>query len=365
MSNILKNIGLPWSAEKIPSLTGKVAVITGGNEGIGAAFVTELFKHDISKVFILSNDAARHQEAVAHFNKESQKDVSNQVIFYKLDLGDYSAVKDAISKIKQNTDRIDIIDCNAAIGMYTTDVPTSTNDKKHAIDRHFAVNSVGQAIIIQELLPLIKKTADKSGDARIVIMASNLHFSAPEEVKFESINEINTDLGPTLQYNRSKLANVLYTKKLARVLQSEGYGDKIFVNCIHPGVVKTAQQAGAVESYQEVVKEKIGDNIIGNAAAAGINVVNHALRFLTEKDSPEGALSSLYAATSEEVKSRGLQGEYIVPNATIQEADKRSLDEAMQDRCYKLIQECIEKDLGNSYGADHQEGSTERGSATI
>lgn len=40
----------PWSASKIPSLSGRVAVVTGGNEGIAAAAIAEFFKHDIAKV---------------------------------------------------------------------------------------------------------------------------------------------------------------------------------------------------------------------------------------------------------------------------------------------------------------------------
>jgi len=83
------------------------------------------------------------------------------------------------------------------------------------------------------------------------------------------------------------------------------------------------------------------------------------------KDSPAGALSALYAATSQEVKEKGLNGEYIVPNGTVQQADSRALDEEYQDRYWGLVQECIEKDLGNDQGADHQEGSTTRGSSTI
>lgn len=289
----------------------------------------------------------------------------DQVIYHEMDLGDYSTVKTVIEKIKGETDRVDILNCSAAIGMYTTDVPTTTSDKKHALDRHFACNNVGHAILTQGLLPMIKETAKKTGDARIVIMASNLHFSASSDVKFASVDEINTSLGPTLQYNRSKLGNVLYAKKLARMFKSEGFGDKLFVNSIHPGVVKTAQQAGAVESYQKVIKEKVGDGIIGSVASQALAGTNQAMRMVAEVDSPQGALSALFAGTAEEVKERKLSGEYIVPNGTIQEADKRALDEDMQDRLYKLIQECIEKDLGNAQGADHQEGSTERGNATI
>jgi len=79
MASIIHNVLNPWSASKIPSLAGKVAVVTGGNEGIAAAFITELFKHDIAKVIIASNDTARHADAVKHFSKEVGTDVSSKV----------------------------------------------------------------------------------------------------------------------------------------------------------------------------------------------------------------------------------------------------------------------------------------------
>lgn len=249
--------------------------------------------------------------------------------------------------------------------MYKTDVPESTSNKSHALDRHFAVNNVAHAILTDGLLDLIKETGKKTGDARIVVMGSNLHFSADESVKWDSIDELNTDLGPTLQYNRSKMGNVLYAKKLARNLHSEGFADKVFVNSVHPGVVKTAQQDGALETYTERVQETLGDGIVGQAAVSVLTGANYAARALLMKDSPEGALSALYAGTSPEVKEKGLQGEYIVPNGHTQTADKRALDEGYQDKFWKVLQECIAKGYGNVHGADHQEGSTARGSSTI
>lgn len=244
-------------------------------------------------------------------------------------------------------------------------MPETTSNKFHAVDRHFAVNNVAHAILTDSLLDLIKSTGKKTGDARIVVMASNLHFSADSSVKWESIDELNTDLGPTLQYNRSKMGNVLYAKKLARILQQEGLSDKVFVNSVHPGVVKTAQQDGALETYTDKVHETLGDGVVGQAAVSVMTGANYAARALLMKDSPEGALSALYAGTSPEVKEKGLQGEYIVPNGHVQTADKRALDEGYQDKFWKLLQECIEKGYGNVRGADHQVGSTARGSATI
>jgi NAD(P)-dependent dehydrogenase (short-subunit alcohol dehydrogenase family) len=285
----------PWSTSKIPSLVGKVAVLTGGNEGIGAAFTTELLKHGISKVIIVSNDSARHQGVLADFKEKADNDVSSKVIFHEMDLGDYPSVHNIVDLIKKETERIDILNCNAAIGMYRTDIPSSTTRKSHAIDRHFACNNVGHAILTQGLLPMIKNTSQKTSDARIVIMASNLHFSAPSDVEFKSIDELNIDLGPILQYNRSKLGNVLYAKKLARMFRAEGLGDKIFVNSIHPGVVKTSQQAGAVETYSEKIKATVGDGVVGNAAAPGLEAVNLTGRALLMNDSPEGALCCYFS----------------------------------------------------------------------
>lgn len=115
MAQVITDMLNPWSADKIPDLNGKVAVVTGGNEGIAAAFCTELLKHNIFKVIIASNDAARHKEAVAHFSKEAGKDVSSKVVFHEMDLGDFVTVTKVVEQIKKETDRIDILNLSAAM----------------------------------------------------------------------------------------------------------------------------------------------------------------------------------------------------------------------------------------------------------
>lgn len=192
-------------------------------------------------------------------------------------------------------------------------------------------------------------------------MASNIHFSADSSVKLESIDELNSDLGPALQYNRSKMGNVIYAKNMARIFKDEGIAEQVFINCIHPGVVKTSQQDGALETYTEKIEETLGDGVAGKGVSLAPEGANYSARALLMKDSPEVALSALYAATSPEVKEKRLQGEYIVPNGAVQMADKRALDENYQDAHWRVQQECIEKGYGNVKGADHQEGSNSRG----
>lgn len=78
------------------------------------------------------------------------------------------------------------------------------------------------------------------------------------------------------------------------MIRDEGtYIGKIFVNCIHPGVVKTAQQDGVVEAYQKKIIANVGDNVIGQAASSALAGANYVMRAVAEKDSPEG-----YAASS-------------------------------------------------------------------
>ena len=65
--------------------------------------------------------------------------------------------------------------------------------------------------------------------------SSSLHATAPSGVKFESKEEINEDLGPNNLYARSKLANLLYARYLAKEVANE----PVYINAIHPGAVKT------------------------------------------------------------------------------------------------------------------------------
>jgi len=68
-----------------------------------------------------------------------------------------------------------------------------------------------------------------------VFTSSSLHATAHATVKFESKEEIDRDLGPNGLYAGSKLANLLYARQLAKVVE----GENVFINAVHPGAVKT------------------------------------------------------------------------------------------------------------------------------
>lgn len=76
-------------------------------------------------------------------------------------------------------------------------------------------------ILTSHLLSMMKKTAEAGNTVRIVNFGSNAHPSAPKDTKFESLDELNHDNGPTAQYGRSKLAAMLYARWLATHVTSQ------------------------------------------------------------------------------------------------------------------------------------------------
>lgn len=108
------------------------------------------------------------------------------------------------------------------------------------IDHHFQINVLSHYIFAQTLLPNLQQTAAQNGDARLVFMSSSLHSQPPPNVKFESLDELNQDVGPLKLYGRTKLADLLLAKDMVRKHSLEG--TNLFCNATHPGGVSTGQQ---------------------------------------------------------------------------------------------------------------------------
>ena len=119
--------------------------------------------------------------------------------------------------------------------------------------KHLNQNHMGHVILTSHLLPLLKKTAEQGHKVRISNQSSNAHEQVPKDIKFASLDELNTDLGKSQKcnvkaterirlgamagYGRSKLAGILYSKYLNKHLTSKY--PNILVNATHPGFVKT------------------------------------------------------------------------------------------------------------------------------
>ncbi|KAH7313603.1 retinol dehydrogenase 12 [Stachybotrys elegans] len=303
-----------FSLSECPNLEGKVAVITGGSEGIGYGVTYTLLRHNIKKLFILSvaEDVVKGAKDAIAQDKDLGPEAAEKTIWKQCDLGDWERVKDVAEEIKSSTDRLDILVNNAGRGIMTYQLT------EYGVDRHMAVNHMGHVILTSHLLPLMKKTAESGDMVRIVNTASNLHESVPKDLKFESLEELNQDLGPNTLYGRSKLAAILYARYFNRKVTQAGHPN-VLMNAIHPGIVST-----------KMSKEDIHEPF----PLSGY-LMSTALEPF-KKSQFEGAISTVYAATT--IKE---SGQYICPPAIPEPGSEKSRDDALADRLMSLTRKVV------------------------
>ena len=161
-----------FTLDEVPDLSGKVALVTGGSEGIGFGCTHTLIKHGISKLFILSVRKEVIDEALKAIDEEFGAGTSKKIVWLQCDLSDWEAVTKIASEIRGQTDRLDILLNSAARGVMTQQfAPTN------GIDLHMAGNHIGHVVLTSHLLPLLKKTASDGNTVRIVNMASKWLWS--------------------------------------------------------------------------------------------------------------------------------------------------------------------------------------------
>lgn len=116
-NTIGENLGGPAQAlsthqftlDEVPDLDGKVAVVTGGSEGIGFGCTYTLLKHNVAKVFVLAPRKEVMDGAIDVFAKELGQDKADRVEFIQTDLMDWPQVAQVAEQIKKKTDRLDIL----------------------------------------------------------------------------------------------------------------------------------------------------------------------------------------------------------------------------------------------------------------
>lgn len=220
-----------FSLDNVPDQTGKVAVVTGGSEGIGYGCTRSLLAKNISKLFILSLSKDVVNGARDAIKQDLGEDIAKRTHWIQCDLSDWKQAAKVAKEISSSTDRLDILINNAARGIMTAQLTD------YGVDRHMALNHMGHVIITSHLLPLLKKTASENNKVRIVNLASNAHEQVPKDLSFKSLEAINQDLGPMATYGRSKLAALLYARYLNRHLTKAH--PNILANATHPGFVDT------------------------------------------------------------------------------------------------------------------------------
>ncbi|KAJ0109022.1 retinol dehydrogenase 12 [Diaporthe amygdali] len=300
-----------FSLNQVPDLNGKVAIVTGGSQGIGYGCTRTLLEHNISKLFIISQSSDVATDAINTIREELGDAASARVEWKKCNLGDWKAVTQTAEEIKASTDRIDLLINNAARGIMTAQITP------YGVDEHMAINHFGHVILTSQLLPTMKETAKSGHTVRIVNLGSNAHQNAPKNTKFASLDEINKDNGPTAQYGRSKLAAMLYARYLATHVTAKH--PNILANSVHPGFVDT----------------KATSSDIHEAYPLGGYMMSVALKPF-QKSQFEGCVSAVYAAT---VTDRS--GKYICIPARIEDGSELAQSNDLAEQLMQLTEEVL------------------------
>lgn len=303
-----------FSLEQVPDLSGKVAVVTGGTEGVGYGCTHTLLSKNVSKLFVTSLHKEKSEEALAAIEEELGPEAKKKFVWIQCDLADWEQTAKVANEIASQTDRIDILINNAARGIMTRQLAP-----KNGIDLHMATNHMGHVVFTSHLLPTLKKTAEAGHTVRIVNLASNLHTATPSETEFASVEELNRDYGAQAQYGRTKLATLLHAKWLNAHLKSSY--PNIIVNATHPGIVDTAQTNVHVHEAWPLL-------------GYGMSVAMKPFK----KSQFEGCVSTMYAATA---AKEG--GQYIAPPKIVEQGSDKANDMALADRLMKLTAEVVEQ----------------------
>jgi NAD(P)-dependent dehydrogenase (short-subunit alcohol dehydrogenase family) len=196
-------------------ITGKTIVITGANTGIGKAAAAELVKRG-AHVVLTSRDLARGEAAL--------RDVSRgpgTAELVQLDLASFDSIRACATGLLAEHPRIDVLVNNA--GLILGDRRTTAE----GFEMTMGVNHVGHFLLTSLLLDRLKGSAP----ARIVNVASEAHRGI-RALDFDDLLATRAYQG-FRQYSASKLANILFTRALARRL----VGTRVTTYALHPGVI--------------------------------------------------------------------------------------------------------------------------------
>ena len=217
------------SIKDISELEEKVVLVTGGNAGLGAATVRAIAAHNPSCIYLCARRRSAAEEAVTSIHAEHPK-ANIQIL--GLDLNSFDSVKTCAAEFNQLSSRLDILFLNAGVSATLAGL---TNE---GYENQFGINHMGHALFTQLLMPKMLQTVHqnpKTADVRIVVVSSRGgHGFVPKTgLALDQMKTTAESWNGMVRYGHSKLANILFAKKLAQLYP------QITSTSLHPGTVKS------------------------------------------------------------------------------------------------------------------------------
>jgi NAD(P)-dependent dehydrogenase (short-subunit alcohol dehydrogenase family) len=198
-------------------LEGKRILVTGATNGVGRAAARELVRRGAT-AWIVARDRRRGEETLDELRRAG----GAAPALFVADLSSQAEVRRLAEEVKARTDRLDVLLNNAGA------IFLERRLSPEGIELTFALNHLGYFLLTALLLPLLRA----AGPSRVVNVSSEAHRRA--RIDFDDLQGAGRYSG-WRAYGQSKLANVLFTRELARRLEGTG----VTANALHPGVVAT------------------------------------------------------------------------------------------------------------------------------
>lgn len=288
-----------WNAEHIPDQTGKTAIITGGNTGLGYQISLELAKKGAT-IVIACRTKSKGLKAIENIEKTLNIAINATII--PLDLTDFDSIRSFANIFMEQHSRLDLLINNA--GVVNLKHKATTKD---GLEMHIATNHFGHFALTGLLYPLIKNTPN----ARVVTMSSGGHQYG--DINFQDLHWEKRPYHRVKSYGDSKLANLLFVRSLQEKFDTD------HINAIsvaaHPGLSATERQ------------QTIG--------------IGGWLTKILAQPVWMGALPALKAATSPDVKPM----EYYGPKygmrgyPKLAKMDKKAFDKEVADLLWKVSEQ--------------------------
>jgi NAD(P)-dependent dehydrogenase (short-subunit alcohol dehydrogenase family) len=268
----MSKFGAKTTAEQVTvgiDLTGKTAVVTGANSGVGAETARVLALRG-AHVIMACRDLSRADRARRHILKASDGRVSEaRLELVRLDLGSLTSVRTFAQEFVAQNRRLHLLINNAG-ALYKT--RTETRD---GFEAHFGVNHLGHFL----LTTLLLETLEASAPSRVISVSSDAMKMATLNATFYDLGWKERRYSAWRAYGDSKLMNLMFARELDRRVSGSG----IVAHAVHPGVIPT-----------RLVRERsLSTLLIGLAMMPKMKTV------------AQGAATTLFAATAAEYGVRG------------------------------------------------------------
>ena len=282
------------------SMKGKTCLITGCNTGIGKETARDLSRRG-AKVIMACRNLDLAEKAAEDIRKTSE----GEIVVKKLDLANLASIHAFAQEFNITEERLDVLINNAGV-MW---IPQKTHTAD-GFESTIGVNHLGHFLLTNLLLDKLRA----SKPARIVNVSSRAHTRG--QMDLNDINFATKPWNPMTAYEQSKLANVLFSRQLVKMLNP----NEVCVYSLHPGVVRT--------DLGRHIEDKIGV----------FRYVLWGLLWPFTKNPVQGAQTTIHCAVSEELE--GETGLYY-SDCSPQEAAPLAQNDETAEKLWELSSKLV------------------------